>query len=310
MSDDQHRNWLAAFGEGGIPQILLGPAGSAISRLLGSAVEIPAAYLDGFSQRIKDKNEARSRLYQALTEKAIDAAVVAPDRVQRILDSLLSKELRREENKIGVARAAISDLANDPPSDGGKEPSEQFMTKFERFAEDAAEPNIQELFGKILAGEIRKPKSVSAATLQFVSLLDAESAARINKVLPACWLDVAILDAISPTLNLADVTYLEQVGFWTGEKVLPQSFDADGKILKTPRRNSGFVVFGEVGKSIRLQIAILSREGRELLQVLNPPVDYEALAKMYRNNGADHFFSGKTTYFDDQVSVSFDKKHY
>ncbi len=53
---------------GGLPQILLGPAGAAISRLVGATVEIPAAWLEARAQSIRDETEARSLIMKALAE--------------------------------------------------------------------------------------------------------------------------------------------------------------------------------------------------------------------------------------------------
>jgi hypothetical protein len=42
-----------------LPELIAGPAGKAISRLVAGVVEIPAAYLDSFAQSIKDKTAAK-----------------------------------------------------------------------------------------------------------------------------------------------------------------------------------------------------------------------------------------------------------
>lgn len=42
-----------------LPEMVAGPAGKAISRLVAGAVEVPAAYLDQFVQAIRSKTEAK-----------------------------------------------------------------------------------------------------------------------------------------------------------------------------------------------------------------------------------------------------------
>lgn len=310
MTNEVNGEWLSILKEGGLPQILLGPAGNAISRLIGTSIEIPASYIDGFSQRIKDKNEAKSKLFQALANKAIDYAIDEPENVKRVLNSIVSKELKREQNKIAVSKIALMDLLQRSPPDGGVEPSEQFMTNFERAAEDAVEPDIRTMFGKLLAGEIRTPNSVSAATMNFVSLLDAEVATAINRVFSSCWMDVAILNTISPLLTVADSTYLEQVGFWTAGRSVQLIYDEQGTLIKLPRKEKGFVALGEQGSYVNFDIAILSKAGRELLNILDPPYNFDAMGLYFQQKGATKFYSGRCTYLEGGVSVSFDVNYY
>ena len=102
--DRSNTGWLATLSDGGLPQILLGPAGNAISRLLGCAVEIPASYIDGFSQRIKDRNNAKSKLFNALTDKAIDAATSDPENIRRAFDSIA---LRVQTSVMGSCQSSV-----------------------------------------------------------------------------------------------------------------------------------------------------------------------------------------------------------
>ena len=58
------------------------------------------------------------------------------------------------------------------------------MAKFESYTEDASSDQLQTLFAKLLAGEIRKPGGISPMTLHFVSMLDQEAASLIQRVFP------------------------------------------------------------------------------------------------------------------------------
>ncbi|MEJ6500941.1 MAG: hypothetical protein QNL16_06670 [Rhodobacterales bacterium] len=73
--DNEKASWLENLAEGGLPQIIAGPAGKAISRLLGATIEVPAAYIDGFAKGIKDRTMAKSKLTQAMGEKAAEMAI-------------------------------------------------------------------------------------------------------------------------------------------------------------------------------------------------------------------------------------------
>jgi len=60
------------------------------------------------------------------------------------------------------------------------------MGLFEDVAEKASSEELADLLARILAGEIRRPKSVSRRTLQVASILDAEIVAALNTIRP--WL--------------------------------------------------------------------------------------------------------------------------
>ena len=307
MSDNKFVSNLA---ENGVPQLLLGPAGAAISRLIGAAIEIPAASLDSIAQKTKDKTLARSHVSNAIAAKIAETAVDDPDLIDRAMDSFLAKEIRKQRNREGVAAHALESLKEEPPSEDAKEVSGQFMSNFERFSEGAEDEELRKLFGRLLAKEIREEDSVSPSTLQFVSMLDSSTADLVQKVIPFCWQDVAILDAIEPRLNVAKITTLEQCGFWSAGKTLPLDGEKQGRaILKVPRRNDGFVAKVPENWKANFEIAILSRAGKDMVRACDIGFDYDAMAKLFYKRKANEFFSGPATYHGDQVKISNVKLH-
>jgi hypothetical protein len=148
-----------------------GPAGEAIARLIGGAVDIPAAWLNRVAQGIKDDARAKSEVSKAVAEAAANLAKNDPEVVQRAAHSLLSKELRHQTNRKSIARRAIQNLAKEPAAQTTK-PDDDWLNVFERYAEDASSDRLQELWGRILSGQLRKPKAFSLQTLCFVAELD------------------------------------------------------------------------------------------------------------------------------------------
>jgi hypothetical protein len=69
-------SWSDVLQELDLPEIILGPAGEALSRLVGHVADVPAEYLKSFTRSIQDKREARTEVNQALA-KAVSSAVVA-----------------------------------------------------------------------------------------------------------------------------------------------------------------------------------------------------------------------------------------
>ena len=86
-----------------LPKILLGPAGTAISRLIGSVTDIPAAWLEQQAQGIKDATAARSHLTQALATQTAKTAVTDPEIMERAETNMVATAYRQQKNKETVA---------------------------------------------------------------------------------------------------------------------------------------------------------------------------------------------------------------
>lgn len=275
--DEDGQNWLARVVEGGLPKVLLGPAGAAISRLVGATVEIPASWLEGIAQTHRDRTAARSAVSSALAQSAANAAALDHELSERALNSLLAREYREQRNKDAVAKVAVEAMIDQPPPDDCQAPSDQFMTRFERFASEAENTELREMFGRLLAGEIREQGSVAAQTLHFVSMLEGESARLIERVLPFCGQGLAFLDAINPKLSVVEITALEQIGFWTAEKNLTVSADQKGSGGLSVTEEKNAVLFFGSAENVNFDVALLSKAGQDLHRVIDIEFDIQAL---------------------------------
>tara|TARA_R110002074_G_scaffold174592_6_gene337585 strand:- start:281 stop:1246 length:966 start_codon:yes stop_codon:yes gene_type:complete len=283
--DDESNNRPSSLVEGGLPQLLAGPAGKAISRLVGAGIEIPAAWLEGISQGIRDKTDARSAISKALAVRASELALGNPETVERAMQSMVAKAYRAQINKEEIAKLAVDDLKETPASVASAGPSEQWMAKFEGFAADAVDTDLRTMFSRLLSGEIRDPGSISPATLQFVSLLDAEIALLIEKTLPACGADGRVfLDAIRPSFSIEENTALETGGFWSLGKSISLQIGDDGKILSIIGNDEGYMVEGEPGTTENVNVGLLSLPGRNLVRTIKKSFDRRTFAESLMKN--------------------------
>jgi hypothetical protein len=148
-----------------LPEMIAGPAGKAISRLVAGVVEIPAAYLDDFAQSIKNKTKAKELVSSEVAAAAAKLAANDTDIVARAAHNLLAKEYRRQKNKEDIARRTLELLEDAPNNQQANEKHEyvddDWLNIFERYAEDASSERMKERWARILAGQIRQPKSFS-----------------------------------------------------------------------------------------------------------------------------------------------------
>lgn len=160
---------------GGLKDALKQRAAKAVAVVAGALVPGLLAQ----AQDAKDEREGRSAFRQAIYRAASEKAAANPELVDRLVDRLVHEEFGKQERREAVVLQAIEHLQEDvpeQPSDVSEEVSEDWLNIFTSYAEKASSEQLQDMWGRVLAGEIRKPGSVSLKTLQAVSVLDKETA--------------------------------------------------------------------------------------------------------------------------------------
>lgn len=93
-------------------------------------------------------------------------------------------EQRKFENRANTTKAAIDELdRGNQTKDADQEIDADWLNVFGRLAEDKSSKELQDLFGRILAGEIRAPGTFSLRTLQVISNLSRSDAAAVSSFL-------------------------------------------------------------------------------------------------------------------------------
>ena len=263
-------NWVSAPADGGLPQLIAGPAGKAISRLIGAGADIPVAYLEGIAQKTRDKTDARSAVSRAIADAAKQQAVDDPQLVQAALNSMMSRSLRAQANKASIAKMAIEDLSEEPPKPEATGPDEDWLNVVERYAEDVSNDQLQGLWGKVLAGEIRQSGSFSMRTLRFLAEFSRRDAENFEEIAQKAFCGhvprnsgLEARDEDITSLIDLETSGLVQTGGGLG-LMKSYSFNADGYIFLS-EGTICLVLFGEPGTEISYGALALTPLGRELL---------------------------------------------
>ena len=151
----------------------------AVSHLLAGVIDIPSALLRRPTQAIDDVTVSRSIVSEILARKVAEDAASNPEIMEAASEIYLPPKLRKTRNKIQVARKVIEHVAQGQPDENVEQaaaPDADWMNSFMRFAEDASSEQLQDLFGRILSGEVSRPGSFSLTTLRTVAELDREIA--------------------------------------------------------------------------------------------------------------------------------------
>jgi hypothetical protein len=140
-----------------LPEIVAGPAGKAISRLVASVVDIPVAYLNARTREIQGRTDAARVVSQAVAKAVAKQAAQDPAIIERAMDALVASEYRKQSNKETIATKTIEQLQvipNSSDADGAvAEPDPDWMNIFERHAENATTERLQDLWARVLAGD-------------------------------------------------------------------------------------------------------------------------------------------------------------
>lgn len=105
----------------------------------------------------------------------------APALGDRMQDRLYFQEAKKQLNIESITSFAAEELKDEQPITN--EPiNEDWATRFFRIAEDISNEEMQAVWGKILAGEIKQPKSFSLRTLELIRTLSKTEADIFIKV--------------------------------------------------------------------------------------------------------------------------------
>lgn len=189
-------------------------AGRAISRLVTGAADAGASWIDILkamgeqkASAIRNDTASSAAVSKAITKVAVKRAAADGALAERAVASFLSEAIRKQESRERVAKAAIEDLVANPPPADAVGPSDDWMNRFQRYAEDVSSEEVQIMWGRVLAAEIRRPGLVSARVLRAIEEIDQETAIIFNH-LTGCILGSCIIKSLSGPLDFNSIKCL------------------------------------------------------------------------------------------------------
>jgi hypothetical protein len=169
----------------------------AFGQLCTALVDIPVAHLEGIATEKRAETQARVKLISTGADQIAAQMNVAPDYAAAAVRKFGERIVREQVNLDAVSQVAARELSNPatPSSDqheGEKEPApidSDWLNSFEKEASQKSAEEMQQLFGRILAEEIRKPSTFSLKTIRLLGQLDAPTARLFSKL---CSLSVSM----------------------------------------------------------------------------------------------------------------------
>ena len=284
------RNFLKAFGQ-----------------LCSAAIDIPVAYLTGKADERRAETAARIKLISTSAGQIAQQMQTDPAYARVAVQKFGQRVLREQVNLDMISQKAASEIrsGNDDidqsgPEDSGDTINDDWLNAFEVEARQKSTEEMQSFFGKILAGEIRKPGSYSTKAVKILGNIDHNIA---NHFVRLCSMSISTrfqdirVSSIGgnagknalqeyglnfPTLNLLNEHGLVISDYNSWQEYMPCvavpgvkqqvvciPFNYQGRHwILNPMSNN------KIGKSLRINGVALTQSGRELFNIVNiEPMD-------------------------------------
>jgi hypothetical protein len=270
----------------GIPTVFQKPLAKAANRLILGLVEVPAAALAAKAKDINHEQVIRERVRDALAKEATAQISGNIEVGERALDYFVADLFRKQENREEVLRHAVEELAQSPDSMTGQPAAAQsldddWLNDFGRHAENVSTERMRNLFGRILAGEIRRPGSYSMFTMDLLAKIGNNEATAIVSIAPYIIENFFILTPrsqsvltfeLSSKLGALGIFTSTSIGsvsanykFTTGiPNIIPGKYSA--MLPSVSGRPLAFIATSEP-KSISFPCSILTQVGKEVLSL-------------------------------------------
>lgn len=235
------------------------------------------------------RKEADSEAYKiGVIEKAksnaiAEGKIIDLELYENIQQRIVYQETRKQINIDNIAQIAGNQL-NQEQVVSDEKIENDWTTRFFNIAEDISDEEMQNLWGRILAGEIKKPKSFSIRTLELLKNLSKEEAEVFTKLS-----NLKIFAGnTSMVFNQDDGKFLEdefgikftdrlllnELGLISSENNLEFSFnptDTDKKINFIEFGNKGiFIERPENTPKQAISVLVFTKVGSELSKLIDP----------------------------------------
>lgn len=268
------------------------PIRQTIMRLISGTFALPEAWLLNKKLMIEEKGKSERNVIATFSNEASKTISENPsfkDRAELYAETVIEKSQKTRED---ISKKTLKHLSEmDGAFENISSPTEDFMRAFENIAEKASSEELQDLMSRILAGEIRKPGSISRAALSIANILDKNIIESMLFIKPyinlASWV---CCDALSVSELYPHAELLSSVGITTSLGVRNCGFSKDGYALH--EYFQGCILISLKDKGLPLHFAPqvdgfnITRSGKELFSILpeNKSVDIEAIRDSYSKN--------------------------
>ena len=194
--------------------------------------------------------------------------------------------LAREKRKLNNVQSIVS-MTQEQFIEGEKVSDEpvnpDWLNRFFSIVEDVSDAEMQQLWARILAGEVKKPKSYSLRTLEVLRNMSKEEAEQITKASQYV-LYGGIICSEDFGINLESQSFLDEMGLICGEELLKAyTIHTDDYTHIVIDNNRVLRLFTQKEIKVKLRHYTLTKAGKEIFTLT------EADKKQFIIDLANHF---------------------
>lgn len=278
---------------------------------MGALVDINTDGLAKFAEIISfalggtargERKMADAKAYASIVEAETKnkVALIKAQGKEALANYIEAKESRKLKNTMAVVEKAQShftkgEKVSDEPVDEG------WKNRFFNIVEEISDEELREIWGRVLAGEIKKPKSYSLRTLEVLRNLTKEEAAII--VDTASFLIRNDFIYKESSLSLQERLLLQELGLMLDDGIglsYEWSVDSKSKAAFVIDDDCLFVISNDSEEKIKYEINIykLTTVGKEIYKLVSADKEkrnsfYKTLARFFHEKGKVHISKHK-----------------
>lgn len=235
------------------------------------------------------RGEAKAQSYLAKKKAQTDAEVeiLKLQGQEKIAQYVLARNNQKIENVGNVVSKArqqftIDEKVSNEPVD------KDWMNRFLNIAEDISDNELQELWARVLAGEVKHPKSYSLRTLEVLKNISKGEADIIVKN-AAFVFDMDYICIEDFALSLTDKIILDDIGIVCGEDLVSTRKMSEGQHFFVLNNWIRMNIYSTSGISFKIKCVKLTKAGSEILKLVQG-IDYrkylQSLSIKIKQSGA------------------------
>ena len=271
-----------------------------MGQLSSAVIDVPVAFLEGIADERRAETAARVRLIYRSAEQIAQQMQTDPEYARLAAQKYGQRVIREQVNLDMISQRAAKELidssnaVDESDTEGtGDTIDDDWLNAFETEARLKSTEEMQAYFGRVLAGEIRKPGSYSARSVRILGSLDQSVASLFLRLCSVCisqFDDMRVSSLAGNAgnnaleeygLNFGALNLLNEHGLvisdynsWrefrtslpvqaTGKHTVFLPFGFQGKHwILMPKSN------GKTGKNLRIHGVALTRSGMELSRIV------------------------------------------
>lgn len=257
--------------------------------------------LIAFGRKKMANAEAYAAIKQAETETKVELLKLKGQ--EEIANYISARESRKMNNVKSVIEKATSHfMKGEKVSD---EPvNTDWTNRFFSIVEDISDETLHDIWGRILAGEVKQPNSFSLRTLDLLRNVTKEEAELFVKA-SRFYVEKNFICTEKFALSLHETLLLGETGFINSEDLIKEwNIGPNSKLEILMDKNVLIILHNDTSKEIWCQPSVkkLSKSGAEILSLVEN-IDrnefYKILASYFKSKGVSRIFKHEIVKYDD-----------